>query len=208
MKWAAEQSDRANILISDPGGSSQRPGRWFLLNAVRFSGSPVLPPTALPFSHSPHGLSFSSLPPAQLSLPIKNLSLLSHGFNLVEVTKWHSHLSGHSVVFWAHKWQIGTNYRYLVHHVVILNDVWKWYKHGSIFISYFDSTWLQMVIKLVLNRKLWKGKRKVTEKVRNLQGPMSLFKDFSHHSYSEDTFKIKFNCLELHVSEGYTFIEF
>lgn len=51
------------------------------------SVSPILFPTALPFSHSPHGLSFSSPPPSQLSLPIMNLSLLSHGLDLVEVMK-------------------------------------------------------------------------------------------------------------------------
>lgn len=163
MKWAAEQRDPANILISDPGGSFQRPGRSFLLSAVRFSVSPVLSPTLCLFLTLPMDC-HSPLRPIPSSHCQLWTYLFSHGLKLVEVMKIFSLLWTYSVVIWAHKWETGTNYRYLVHHVVILNDVWKWYKHGSIFITYFDSTWLQMVIKLVLNRKLWKGERKVTEK--------------------------------------------
>lgn len=66
--------------------------------------------------------------------------------------------------------------------------------------SYFDSTQMQIVIKLVLNRKLGKGEIKVTERW-SVTYSCNVFLYFSHQSLTKDTCKIGLYLLGPHVSE-------
>lgn len=160
------QSHRAIILINDHCWSSQglHSHDSFPVQTCSQPLESSLPRSACPFLSAP---SVTLLPSP---LPRPHYGLWACLFLSAPTSPaWSNEmifslLWTYSLLIWAHRWHTGTNYRSLAHHLVILNDLWKQNKHGLIFMSGFDSTQLQIVIKLVLNRKWGKSEIKVTER--------------------------------------------